>query len=799
MDSEVLGEGASGLDGVPMGDEGVEQRLRERLGSLEEKPAAGPSVDSKNEGSSLEKLARNNYIFFGIIAVILIIDILGRTTLLSKAGFFEPDGFYHFSVIRAAILYHHFAIPRFLSISGFPTHFPITEPDGLYLVTIVPYMLLQFFGISYYNVMRVVPVAFGIFDAIGAYFLIQYFHKSRVLGLLGMFFVAVSSGDIARTAALVYRGDGFITIFMVVALILAIEAVKKDGRRMYISALLSGIVLGVGTAVWNGAPFTVVVYLLAIFLISIYAYVKPDKKVAKSSILLMGALLVAYALQHLWMYLYVVRVQEAFSSLHFFVFYLPVLAIAAFAYYYNLHRDSRGFASSPFGRISSSMAGRAELILVIIIVGTALVSIVYGSYLLRIASGDGLVIAQSHLNKSIEELARPSLAFLWASFSYALILAPIGIVVYILFSKRIEGKKGYGITPEFIMIAAYLGATGYLQANAVRFNSLVAVPIAIFAAYSFYAIGRVISIKVKTSMNLRKIGKIDLRYAYYGLVSALLILVLVQTLVESSQIVQADDINPLFLGALSWMKNNTAANATVLAVWPDGSVIEGWANRTSSMDSVGGQIATNIYNFSRYILNSSPDTQYLYKIDKPDYILVRKFWFDELSGIAEEGNITDPTNYGFEVFSSLSSASNTTEIEYKLDSNTPGAYQAMMIFKKNATSVTFKNSSFIGYLGIDGRYDIPLDRVLLYSPSTDQFNYYNEGLKNVSNYTMVLDLSNGSIEGAMLVSPGLFKTNMFKMIYMCNIQNCTYSGNNVSLHEVYYNPDTEIFKVNYTG
>ena len=72
----------------------------------------------------------------------------------------------------------HFAIPRFLSISGFPTHFPITEPDGLYLVTIVPYMLLQFFGISYYNVMRVVPVAFGIFDAIGAYFLIQSFLPS---------------------------------------------------------------------------------------------------------------------------------------------------------------------------------------------------------------------------------------------------------------------------------------------------------------------------------------------------------------------------------------------------------------------------------------------------------------------------------------------------------------------------------------------------------------------------------------------------------------------------------------------
>ena len=50
---------------------------------------------------------------------------------------------------------------------------------------------------------------------------------------------------------------------------------------------------------------------------------------------------------------------------------------------------------------------------------------------------------------------------------------------------------------------------------------------------------------------------------------------------------QADGINQQFLDAMTWMKNNTPANATAVAVWPDGSVIEAWANRTSLMDSVG--------------------------------------------------------------------------------------------------------------------------------------------------------------------------------------------------------------------
>ena len=44
--------------------------------------------------------------------------------------------------------------------------------------------------------------------------------KDKLFGILSMLFVALSMGDAARTSALIYRGDGFVTIFLILALAL---------------------------------------------------------------------------------------------------------------------------------------------------------------------------------------------------------------------------------------------------------------------------------------------------------------------------------------------------------------------------------------------------------------------------------------------------------------------------------------------------------------------------------------------------------------------------------------------------
>ncbi len=67
------------------------------------------------------------------------------------------------------------------------------EQPGLEYLTVLPGFVLQYFGISYLTVMRFMPVLFGVLYTILAYFIAKHISNSRMLGLLAMFFVAVSA------------------------------------------------------------------------------------------------------------------------------------------------------------------------------------------------------------------------------------------------------------------------------------------------------------------------------------------------------------------------------------------------------------------------------------------------------------------------------------------------------------------------------------------------------------------------------------------------------------------------------
>jgi len=104
-------------------------------------------------------------------------------------------------------------------------------------------------------------------------------------------------------------------------------------------------------------------------------------------------------------------------------------------------------------------------------------------------------------------------------------------------------------------------------------------------------------------------------------------------------------------------KNNTPPNSVFLTLWPDGSVIEGWANRTSVTDSVGSQNASKADPFALWLYNSSPDGQFLLSNinGKPDYLLVRYSWLLETEGIFIESGINASLSqlYSYTAFTGL--------------------------------------------------------------------------------------------------------------------------------------------------
>ncbi|MEM3781904.1 MAG: hypothetical protein QXT43_03020, partial [Candidatus Micrarchaeaceae archaeon] len=274
------------------------------------------------------------YVFaIGIaIFLILLVTVYFRAGMLKYYGFFEPDDYYHFSVIRAAVA-NNFIVPMYLSLSGWPAHTIISEPKGLYYTVLAPYFVLRFFGITYYTIMRYVALVFGIFDVIGTYFLARYLSKDKLFGLLSMLFVALNMGDAARTSALIFRGDSFVTLFIILALVFAVAMSRAEHRkRKLLLAALAGFTLSIANFVWNGAPFTTVVFMLFFILLLIFGFVFDNKKMLLNAKYLLVSFAVWFAFVSLYRYSFII-IGQSFTGLHFIPIFV-LLAVGAFLFEY---------------------------------------------------------------------------------------------------------------------------------------------------------------------------------------------------------------------------------------------------------------------------------------------------------------------------------------------------------------------------------------------------------------------------------------------------------------------------------
>jgi len=768
-------------------------------------------------------------LFVAALIAIIIIAIVVRMGLAKYSGLFEPDGFFYYTVMRATIE-NNFLITYISPLSGFPNHNSIGESPGLIYLTVVPYYFLRYAGISYYTIMRLLPVVFGVLEVIVAYYIGREVINKRGAGLLAAFFVAVSSGNVARTAALVYRGDSFITPFLMLALLFGLKALKgKLSRLTYIYAFLSAFSLSVGLVVWNGSPFAVAMYLLAIYVLVIYGFIKSNKELLLKVCVLTGMLLLTYLLWHVYVYAGVAKGGEYLYGADFFIFYAPLIVFGAAAYYMIAHDAPK--------RIVSTSLSRFETLAVIGAIALVVVWSIFGSYLDILLSIRGGSFSSTHpIGSTTQETQAPTWNFLLASFSYQFYFVWIGIalpfVLAFYYSRKGEGPRAVNMDGSaFLVVLVYFMITFYLQSKAIRWNSLVSIPIAILSAVGLYVIwalikegvGRrekvfiylgVLAVTVLavyfSGSGLYVFGVLIVyiivglfqskesvvfkpTYAYLGFLAILFALELNISYVQSYSSAQADGINPLFLDAMSWMSVNTPKNATVLALWPDGSVVEGWGNRTSYMDSVGGEIESRIWNFSRYLFNTTLDANYLYdSAHKPMYLVARNYWLNELAGIAIEGGVPNATAFGYNILDTANVTSNSTQKEYIFSSSAPPYYGAKFIL------YGFANGSSGSYAAIhsgNSQYQ-EIQHAILYNAANYSYmilNYTNA----LQNYTLFITYAGNSITGASILGPKLPYSNLFRFVFLCNAYSCEYNSNSVNIRAVYKNDDTSILKIDY--
>ncbi|MDE1856708.1 MAG: hypothetical protein KGH98_01335 [Candidatus Micrarchaeota archaeon] len=794
--------------------------------------------------------------------LILVTNVFMRTGLSKYQGLFEPDGFYYYSVIQQTIA-NHFAVPAVSALSGFPNHIPRAEQPGLIYVTILPYMFLSWTGVSALSIMIWITVAYALAQTVIAFFLAKELFNSNKLGLLAMFFTSVSSGAVARGAATVYRGDSFTTIFLMVSLLLLIYAYKDENRRAkLVKYALSGLFLGLGYLVWTGSPFIVAVYMLAVALMAIWGFIRADQKVLGETLLALGALLISYILDLIFLEVGLSKRILPLQGPEFFLFFIPIAVFAFLAM-----KMSEGLSSGRSSEMLNSLRHRnsralAAVIMVVVFIGiVALLLAPEINSLIGVnapAAGNQTAKTLSQqIVQTTQEQQPPDYNFLFASFNVQLYLAPIGVVLFALLGGVLEGKrwseKRLHITVAFLALFSFLLITGYTQSTAIRFNALLAMPMAIFAAYGVYALGRLfygiklppgiftiiaaaaivafvayaiyanvytlitdqapvimasglviagalIAAVLYAAKSAIMKQHIEIRYIFYAAVLSLLVVNFYNVWAESVTSQQADGINPMFLGAMQWMANNTPSNSTVLALWPDGSVVEGWAHRQSYMDSVGGENRTRIYNFAQYLFNTTPDAQYLNGIGRPDYIVARTFWFNEYAGIAQEGLINNSAFNFIRVDNKLTINTTATQATYHFYSFSPPYFQAVLLLsnEKNGTG-------FLASIGNaqSNRFDV-ISHLLFYDVDNGQYSIFNSTLNNTLNYTLMVSYTvsqsgQRNITDASILGPGLVQSNIFRLAYLCNFNECPVNQPNssVTVTPVYINGDTKIYRYNY--
>jgi asparagine N-glycosylation enzyme membrane subunit Stt3 len=807
--------------------------------------------------NQLSAVLGSRYFIILLAIMMFALAIYIRSGLLRYQGLFEPDGFFYYSYIRA-IINNHLAFPRHLGISGFPWHNGLGEAPGLPYLTVIFYLVVGWSGIGYLTVMRLLPVLWVLLEMIVAYFIAKQLSNSRFLGLLAMFFVAISSGNVARTAALVYRGDTFISLPLMVGLYLFILGLKKEsGKEVLLYSVAGAAVLSAGIMIWNGSPYAVAVYLLSVAMIVLYAFIKGSRQLSRKALIFAVGMIATYLLQNAYVALGAGNPGLLLQGNSFLVFYIPVLAIAVLAYFV-IDRKVAFFGSA---------VKRAVFVLAAIAVIGIIVVVAFPNVVNNIAVASGVIAPQSTatnqsttnqssnaniahaVGTTTQELQQPSYGFLFSSFGLQLYLAPIGVVAFILASAYIERKKkgpGFdsGALSAFIIMAVYFVVTSYLQYNAIRYNALISIPIAIFAAYGLYAVVRIVwdidlegkrwapvvalvmlavaayiiyrsyvfasqgfsaksllfagggtamiilgvALVVHTLITVIT-GRLRLRVLAAVAVAVILIFGTAYSIAESFGSVQADGINPQFLGAMTWMKNNTPTNSTVLALWPDGSVVEAWANRTSYMDSVGGENGTRIYYFARFLANTSSDGNYLYSIGKPDYLVSRQYWMAELEGLLTEGIPSNISTYSYVALYPTSIKHNATASFYLFQNQ---YYNVTVVSNQQANGMSYN-----GYVSANGGPYTLLGRVVFYNTSSALYSTVN-ATGQAADYTYVVFFSGNLISGGMLLTDQLYNSNLFKLVYLCNRVECPYNANsNVVLQAVYMNNDTKIFRISY--
>ncbi len=538
-----------------------------------------------------------------LLMLALILALIMRLYPMRLYAFVGNDPFVHASVIR-----------QYLETGNLDTYEltggiqKINEPKGLYWVAILPALI----GVPYVLAFQLMPVVFGaVAVALAYYFLKNVFDKKTAL--IGTFILALSVAHTYRTMANFYRGDGFFLTFLL-GVMLAYTLVlkeKKTRKQVLLSFISAFLVLGM-VVVWNGHLLGIAIIVFWLLVSEIFAYYEGNRDVAKKLMIYGSIVLPVYVgMNFLLMQFNVISNLFFYSAgaMEAYVVFVLVPAILGPVFYYGIRLKKKHRIYSMIGLLSGALifaglnAGIIEKVL-----------------------SQSIFFKSAIYTIGVSELLPPTPELVWVMHNIMYYFMWAGFVIFGIMLLKLRKI-------EYFVLLSYVAPVLFLMLNYGRYAFLGSFVVASMAGLAIsYMYGQLRRIKqLKKVAICLPIGLLVVSgvYGAYGIS------------------LFTPRISEGWVSALKWVKGNLEPGK-VVCWWDHGSWIQYYTGFPTVVDSVYGQVESNIQRIAKFFVTDSNDT---FKDYNASYLILGDdaiYYIGAILGLANESEYTIvfPQKYG---------------------------------------------------------------------------------------------------------------------------------------------------------
>jgi len=466
---------------------------------------------------------------------------------------------WRFPYLLAFDPYHHYRIaehiagtgefPLFWPISSYPQGSIISEPMGLYYVSILFNWILRPFGTNLMQSFRLVTPIVGVFLLVPLYLFAREVGGERS-ALLSAAILAFLPAFIFRTSSGFYRGDAFALFFLVSGFLFFLKGLEGGIKVALPYLVFSGCSFGAMALVWQGFVFGFVVLSAFVVSYSVVEYVCGRSAIRAILGYSVSAGICVTVVK------YSILLQPT-SYATFFVRDLSLLYAGSLVFPLLLEL---------LGRIVKN-----NRLLSIGLIGAVCAILAFSfspEIINRFSTGYGLVKAVNPVTQSIRELQPVTLEDLFGQCS---LLFPLSLFGVIIIAKRAFKRVRAG---ELLLFVWALSGI-YLILNATRFLFIASVPLAVSGGLFLEALERYIK-------------GTDLRRKEILARGAVLLLIVP---IAASGAGFANELKPHlsedWYSALKFLEGQE--EGAVLCWWDYGSWVQGITGFPTTLDTVHGQ------------------------------------------------------------------------------------------------------------------------------------------------------------------------------------------------------------------